>query len=237
MPRSATSAVVLTPGRGADSMGRLLVTSGPTREPLDPVRFLSNASSGRMGAAIASEALSRGLEVDIVTGPVEHQPPDGARVWRVVTASEMLERCRELHAECDLLIGAAAVCDFRPADGSLSSKRSRGDDPWTIELVPNPDILAELGRSKGDRVHAGFALETVTGEAAIERARDKLRRKRLDWIVLNPAPTIGAGGGDFHLIGPSGEAEALGQLTKAALAAALLDRMLGEKPRGSGSSR
>ena len=169
---------------------RALILSGPTREYIDPVRYLSNASSGRQGIELTNEALSRGHRVDLVQGPVSHIPPKEARVHPVVSAEEMLSRARQLHPDCDVLIGAAAVSDFRPARQQQRKwKRERTDGPLTIELVPNPDILLELGRDKGGRIHVGFALET---EDLVENARRKFREKSLDWIVVNAPSAIAA---------------------------------------------
>jgi phosphopantothenoylcysteine decarboxylase/phosphopantothenate--cysteine ligase len=203
-------------------MARILITCGPTRERLDPVRYLSNRSSGRTGLAIAAEALARGHQVDLVLGPVELPPPSGARVVPVVTCEEMLAACLSLHPRSEAVIGAAAVSDFRPAV-PLDQKRPRRGGSWSIDLVPNPDILHELSRQKGSRVHAGFALETGSAEEALERAREKLIEKDLDWIVLNSPEALGGEGASYHLLGRSGPAQALGRLSKHALARRLLD--------------
>jgi phosphopantothenoylcysteine decarboxylase/phosphopantothenate--cysteine ligase len=212
---------------GLDPMKRfrVLITSGPTREPLDPVRYLSNASSGRMGAALAAEALRRGCDVDVVSGPAEFPLPRDARVVRASTAESMLAAALELHPRCDILIGAAAVCDFRPR-APLASKRAREGGSWNIELVPNPDILAALGKRKGERIHAGFALETGAAAQAIARARAKLEAKNLDWIVLNPAESIGAESSRFRLLPRSGQDVELGVCSKEDLARELLLRLL-----------
>lgn len=208
---------------------RILITSGPTREPLDPVRYLSNASSGRMGAALASEALSRGHLVEMVSGPVEIPPPQGISLYEVTTCLEMLDVCRRLHPSCDVLIGAAAVCDYRPVEAlNLKKHREQQEDGtdkiWTVEFKANPDILATLGQDKGCRIHVGFALETIKDDKnAVQRARKKLNRKNLDWIVLNGSTTIGASTGNFSIIDKSGPEINLGELSKAALATSLFD--------------
>jgi phosphopantothenoylcysteine decarboxylase/phosphopantothenate--cysteine ligase len=209
-------------------VARVLITSGPTREPLDPIRFLSNASTGRMGAALAAAALRRGHEVDLVAGPSEAPPPAGVNRVAVTTALEMLAACERLHPACDAVIGAAAVSDYRPRR-RLEEKRPRSDGPWTLELEPNPDILEELGRRKGGRIHAGFALETLPAPAALRRAQEKLLRKNLDWIVLNSVQAIGSDSGTFILIPRQGPEIRLGALSKEALAAILIERMLPEK--------
>ncbi len=204
-------------------MARILITSGPTREPLDSVRYLSNPSSGRTGMALAEEAIRRGHEVDLVLGPVEIPTPPGARVHRVVTCAEMLAACRKLHPDCDALIGAAAVADFRP-ENPVSGKRNRGDGPWRIDLTPNPDILGELGAPKGRRVHAGFALETVESlDEAIPRARLKLEKKRLDWIVVNTPRSLGGDSGVYLVLGRTGPPLRWEELSKRELARRLLD--------------
>ena len=204
-------------------MAKILITCGSTREPIDPVRYISNASSGRMGMAIARAALERGHEVDLVLGPVEVPAPPGARVTAVTTCAEMLEACRRLHPACHAVIGAAAVGDFRPqAPGAF--KRRREDGAWSLDLVPNPDILADLGRRKGQRVHAGFALQCEEDEAtALHRAGEKLLAKNLDWIVLNGPASLGSEEGAYVLLGRTGLPEALGRLSKSALAARLLE--------------
>jgi phosphopantothenoylcysteine decarboxylase/phosphopantothenate--cysteine ligase len=194
---------------------RLLVTAGPTREFLDPVRFISNASSGRQGVAIAEEGLRRGWIVELVHGPLEVPAPAGARLHRVTSASEMLERCRMLHPACNAVVGAAAVSDFRPRE-PLAAKRRRQGSAWSLELVPTVDILAELGKVKGARVHVGFALET---ENPRENAARKLREKNLDWVIANRPEAIGAGGGEYLLLGATGEETLLGRLSKTELAA------------------
>lgn len=207
-------------------MARILITSGPTREAIDPVRFLSNASSGRMGAALARAALKAGHEVDVVTGPAEVPLPGATRVVRVVSALQMLEACHELYPSCDVLIGAAAVADYRPA-ARLESKRPRDPGPWILELVPNPDILAELGAkaASSSKTHVGFALQTGVLETALARAREKLAKKHLDWIVLNWADAIASDSGDFWLLQRGGSEESLGEISKDDLATRLLERV------------
>lgn len=205
-------------------MARFLITCGPTREFLDPVRYLTNGSSGKTGLAIASRALARGHQVDLVLGPVEAAPPAGARVARVVTCAEMLEAARRLHPSSAVVIGAAAVCDFRPLSPQ-ASKRSRRDGAFTLELAPNPDILAELARAKGARVHAGFALETGSPEEALARARKKLLEKELDWIVLNSPEAMEAEAASYLLLDREGRPRDLGRIPKGELAAILIEEI------------
>ena len=137
----------------------------------------------------------------------------------VTTTEEMLRACRRLYRRCDVLIAAAAVCDYRPRR-ALARKLKRTSGPWTLELVPTEDVAAELGRVRGHRVHAGFALET---EDLLENARKKLRDKRLDWIVANPASAVAAEGSWYLLLGADGTERRLGRLAKAELARVLLD--------------
>ncbi|NMC21211.1 MAG: phosphopantothenoylcysteine decarboxylase [Thermogutta sp.] len=163
-----------------------MITSGPTREYLDPVRYLSNASSGRMGSALAEAFLAAGHEVRIVSGPVEIAYPPGCRVRFVTTTEEMLHAAIELFADCDGVIGAAAPCDFRPAARASDKIVKTGDDLY-LRLVETPDILAALAAAKQGRWIVGFALETRDGPV---RAMQKLQRKQCDLIILNHPPAI-----------------------------------------------
>ncbi|MGQ9762809.1 MAG: phosphopantothenoylcysteine decarboxylase domain-containing protein [Thermogutta sp.] len=169
-------------------MAKVLITSGPTREYLDPVRYLSNASSGRMGQALAEVFLEHGHQVFIVSGPVEIQYPPGASVTTVTTTEEMLKACEKLFPECDGVIGAAAPCDYRPSTYS-PEKLGKSGKPLVLQLVETPDILAALGQKKQHRWIVGFALET---HAIQDRAMEKLRKKRCDLIVINQPAAIGA---------------------------------------------
>jgi len=198
---------------------RVLITAGPTREPLDPVRFLSNASSGQQGVALAEEAVSRDWNVDFVHGPLEVPLPNGVTLHPVTTAEEMLACCQRLHPQCDAVIGAAAVADYRPRQ-VLDKKQKREAEPWTLDLVPTTDILRKLGESKGTRVHAGFALET---DDLLERGRAKATRKNLDWLVGNGPEALGQRTADYLLIAADGSATDLGRLTKRDLARHLCD--------------
>jgi phosphopantothenoylcysteine decarboxylase/phosphopantothenate--cysteine ligase len=199
---------------------RLLLTAGPTREPIDPVRFLSNRSTGAMGVAIAEEALRRGHAVLLVLGPGTVPPPAGARVIPVETALEMRDAVLGRMDECDALICAAAVCDYRAARTS-ASKIERGS-LRTLDLVENPDVAAEAGARRGGRPFAIFALETGEG---VERAKRKLAKKNADLCVLNSPEAIGAGEAEFRLVLRSGEVRPLGRIGKPALARALLDAL------------
>jgi phosphopantothenoylcysteine decarboxylase/phosphopantothenate--cysteine ligase len=167
---------------------RILITAGPTREFLDSVRFLSNASTGRMGYALARAGARRGHDVVLVSGPVELPPPAGVRVVRVTSAGEMLAAARRAFARADVAIFAAAVCDYRPARRA-ATKRPKRRATWRPALEPTPDIAATLGRRKGRRITIGFALED---HAARAHAAAKLRRKYCDAIVLNHPQAIGS---------------------------------------------
>ncbi|MBQ3811430.1 MAG: hypothetical protein II839_11485 [Kiritimatiellae bacterium] len=168
---------------------KILVSAGPTREPIDAVRFLSNRSTGRMGIAVARAAAEAGHEVALVLGPVAIEPPDGVRVVRVETALEMLAALRAELPAADALVMAAAVADFRPA-APAARKLHKGEMPAAIQLVRNPDILAGLRPLKGNRIFCGFAAET---DDVLASAARKLARKGLDLIVANDVTAPGAG--------------------------------------------
>ncbi|MBI5706916.1 MAG: bifunctional phosphopantothenoylcysteine decarboxylase/phosphopantothenate--cysteine ligase CoaBC [Armatimonadetes bacterium] len=180
--RIADEALVLI-GRGQKLKGkRVLITSGPTQELMDDVRYLTNRSSGRMGAALARAALLMGAEVTVVSGPVAVSLPRQASVRRVTSAREMLEASSALAAESDWIVGAAAVADYRPIE-KIEGKRRRSDEPWSLKLVPNPDVLAELARaSQGKARVIGFAAEP---DDSLDQAREKLVRKGLAAIAVN----------------------------------------------------
>lgn len=171
---------------------KVLVTAGPTIEPIDPVRFISNHSSGRMGYAIAAEAAKRGGDVILVSGPVSLPPPAGVRVERVSTALEMLQRCQAEFASSDIVVMAAAVADYRPENRADRKLKKDGNNP-SLHLIENPDILKTLTVNRTDRQFImGFALET---DHELANATDKLQRKGLDAIVLNSLNDKGAGFG------------------------------------------
>ena len=205
---------------------RVLVTAGPTHEAIDPVRFLTNGSTGTMGYALAAAAARRGADVTLVSGPTALPTPDG--VLRVdVTSADEMHAAVQRHADADLVVMAAAVADYTPAEPS-DRKVKKGDGDLTLRLRRTPDILAALGERKRDgQTLVGFALETHDG---IEHARGKLDRKNLDWIVLNHANEAGAGFGlgtnRVTILGRDGSAEELAQMPKAAVAEAILDRVV-----------
>ena len=167
-------------------MARILLSSGPTREYLDPVRYISNGSSGQMGAALAESAIAMGHEVVIVSGPVEVSYPESAKVVPVVSTREMLSACQEHFAECEGFIATAAPCDYGPAVFS-ERKLKKTDSPLALQLVQTPDIAAALGREKTHRWLVCFALET---HEAHTHAAEKLARKNADLIVLNGPEAI-----------------------------------------------
>jgi phosphopantothenoylcysteine decarboxylase/phosphopantothenate--cysteine ligase len=169
---------------------RCLITAGPTREFLDPVRFLSNGSSGKMGYALAEAAVKRGWSVDLVSGPVSLQTPTGTKLTRVTTAQEMYEACVPLFATCDVFIAVAAVCDYRPRFRSVE-KTKKVPGNVTLELEPTVDILKTLSAKKTlQQTVVGFAAETRDVEIYAQR---KLTEKKLDWIVANDVSKAGIG--------------------------------------------
>jgi phosphopantothenoylcysteine decarboxylase / phosphopantothenate---cysteine ligase len=201
---------------------RVAITAGPTREPLDPVRFLGNASTGAMGIALAREAALRGADVTLLLGPTMLEPPAGVRVVPVVTARELHAAALEHAVGADLTIAAAAVSDWRPEHRS-DEKLKKNDDDLVVRMVRNPDVLAALAQRKGATFLVGFAAETNDHES---NAREKLRRKHLDAIAVNDVRgERGFGTGENTLVllwGDAGRRE-LGTAAKATLAARLLD--------------
>jgi len=182
-------------------MARILITSGPTRQYLDPVRYISNASSGQMGSCLAHAAIDLGHEVVIVSGPVQVDYPAAAKIVRVVSTEEMLHAARIEFASCDGLIGAAAPCDYRPVDVADHKIRKTGE-ALTLKLVETPDIVATLGRSKrASQWTVGFALES---EDARFRALTKLERKSCDLVVLNGVTAIDSQENQVEIIEPGG---------------------------------
>ena len=170
----------------------MVITAGPTHEPIDPVRFLGNRSTGTMGFALAAAALSIGAEVTLISGPVSLPPPHPAinRI-DVETALEMKKACETLFSSADLFIMCAAVADYRPAE-YLPGKIKKSDLPLTLHLTPNPDILAGLGQIKTHQILIGFALET---DNELQNAQKKLLAKNADSIILNSLSDDGAGFG------------------------------------------
>lgn len=177
--------------QGPLSGRRFLVTAGPTREAIDPVRYISNHSTGKMGYALAAELCSRGAEVTLVSGPTQLETPRGVKRIDVETAEEMYQAAVEAFERCDGAVMCAAVADYRPAQVA-DQKIKKGEVDWQLSLEPTRDIARELGGRKGDRLLVGFALET---EQEREHALAKLQKKNLDFIVLNSLADPGAGFG------------------------------------------
>lgn len=179
---------------------RVLITAGPTREYLDDVRYLSNASSGRMGYALAQAALERGWQVLLVSGPVELAPPEGCEFVSVETTAQMRDVCVREFRRCDGVIAAAAVCDYKPRQ-RVAGKIAKTGGPIVLEMIETDDVLAELGASKDGRWVLGFALEARNPR---ENALQKLRRKNCDWILLNAPTAIGAEQNTVELLASDG---------------------------------
>jgi len=211
-------------GRGGDLAGRrILVTAGGTREPIDPVRFLGNRSSGKMGFAIAEAARDRGAAVTLVVAATSIEPPAGVRLHRAETADEMLVAVREEAPSADALIMAAAVADVRPSHRSTSKIR-KTEMPETLALEPTPDVLAS---TEDGPIRVGFAAET---DNLVESAQRKLVEKRLDLIVANDLTLPGAGVGsddnEVILLDPRGETATISLRSKRDVAEAILDRVV-----------
>lgn len=181
-------------------MTKIVITSGPTRQHLDPVRYLTNASSGRMGACLAEAALELGHQVVVVSGPVEVEYPAACQVVEVVSTEEMMEATRREFASADGLIGAAAPCDYRPRRVE-GQKIAKTGEPLRLELVETDDIVATLGAEKGSRWVVGFALETQDHRL---RALAKLERKHCDLMVSNGVEAMNSLDNRVELIDPLG---------------------------------
>jgi phosphopantothenoylcysteine decarboxylase/phosphopantothenate--cysteine ligase len=182
-------------------MARILITSGPTRQFIDPVRYLTNASSGRMGRALAEAALAIGHEVVIVSGPVEVEYPTAAKLVSVVSTEDMLAASAREFEACDGLIGAAAPCDYRPVRVE-SHKIAKTGLPIDLHLIETDDVVATLGGKKGLRWVVGFALETEDHRL---RALAKLERKFCDLMISNGPHAISASDNNVEVITPAGE--------------------------------
>ena len=204
----------------------ILVTAGPTREAWDPVRFLTNRSSGKMGYAVAEAAVRRGARVILVSGPTDLKVPEAVEWVPVATTEEMRSAVRDHAREANIVIMAAAVADYRPT-AAHAGKLKRSDSRFTLELEPTPDILAELGSEQSSRILVGFAAET--GNIA-ENARAKLMRKGADMIVANDVTQEGAGfDADTNIVTlflRDGRDIALPKMSKFDVANRLLDQAL-----------
>ncbi len=206
---------------------RLLITAGPTIEYLDPVRIITNRSTGKMGYALAKTAWTRGADVTLVTGPTHLDPPPGVKVLRVQTAEQMREAVLNDYHDQDIVIKAAAVSDYRPVTKAREKEKKKGS-PVAVEMAPTPDILAELGRNKGDAILVGFAAETTNHMA---NALDKIKRKNLDLIVLNDVSQedrgFAADSNEVRMIDREGNEEAVPLMSKEDVADRILDRIKG----------
>jgi phosphopantothenoylcysteine decarboxylase/phosphopantothenate--cysteine ligase len=204
----------------------ILITAGPTQEPIDPVRFISNRSTGKMGYALAEAALDRGARVILVSGPVSIDPPRGAEVVRVQTARDMRDAVFAHLGPATTVIMCAAVADFRPADPAKQKIKKSGR-PVSLALEPVEDILAELGSRRGDRLLVGFAAET---EDVIEYASRKLEEKNCDMIVANRVGVAGAGfesdTNEVSLVLRGGEVVEIPQAPKREIADQILGQMI-----------
>jgi phosphopantothenoylcysteine decarboxylase/phosphopantothenate--cysteine ligase len=201
---------------------RCLITAGPTREFIDPVRFLSNPSTGKMGFALAEAAVEAGWTVDLVAGPVALEEPDGVILYPVVTAEEMYHQVDALFDACDILIMTAAVSDFRPVERH-TKKEKKDAASMTIEFERTVDILKTLTQRKAHQTVVGFAAETNN---VVTYAKKKLEEKNLDWIVANKVGSAGAGfasdTNEVILIAADGSSLKIGPATKAAIAEELI---------------
>ncbi len=229
-------AVLAEARRAKDLVGvNVLVTAGPTHEPIDPVRFIGNASSGKTGYAIAEEAARRGATVTLVSGPTVLPDPFGVRTVRVKTAAEMRDAVMAVRDAADVVIATAAVSDWRPT-AVAEDKLKKGSAPDTIALERTPDILAELGRDTGDRMLVGFAAET---RDVLEYAQSKLREKNLDLVVANDVSAEGLGFGtddnQVTLVWPD-RTEPLPTQSKRSIARALWDAA-SERARAAATRR
>jgi phosphopantothenoylcysteine decarboxylase/phosphopantothenate--cysteine ligase len=204
----------------------ILITAGPTREAIDPVRYISNYSSGKMGYAIAKAAQQRGARVILISGPVAIPAPLGVELINVVTAEEMRQAVLARLGEATVVIKAAAVADYRPAEVAATKIKKESRASMTLPLIKNADILAEIGANKGGRLVVGFAAETTD---LLENARKKLLSKNLDMIVANDVSEVGAGfdveTNRVRFLLPDGEVETLPLLDKSEVAQRLLDRI------------
>lgn len=204
---------------------RILITAGPTIEPIDPVRFVSNRSTGYMGYELARLAVKRKHKATLISGPTAIKPPAGARFLSVETARQLQGEVRRRIKKADALLMSSAVSDFRPAVFSKKKKKSKKN--LTLKLAKNPDILGSIRqKERKGRIFAGFCVET---ENLLENAEKKLRTKKLDFIVANrisPKSTpFGRGRKTVYLLSKHGSRKKLGKMTKAQIARAILDTL------------
>jgi phosphopantothenoylcysteine decarboxylase/phosphopantothenate--cysteine ligase len=228
----AAAEAALNPAR--DLAGEtVLITAGPTEESLDPVRFLSNRSSGRMGYALAAEARARGARVVLISGPVAIEPPAGCELIPVTTAEEMHKAVLERFTEATVIVMAAAVADYRPARVETRKIKKQPGKQISIELEPTADILKAVGERKADRLLVGFAAET---EDLVANAKSKLQAKNCDLIVANPVGREAGGAGidseenQGWIVAATGETIELPRSSKREMARRILDHALAIRP-------
>ena len=201
---------------------RCLITAGPTREFIDPVRYISNPSTGKMGFSIAEAAIEAGWNVDLVAGPVALEEPNGAILYPVMTAEEMFHQVNALFDACDVLIMTAAVCDFRPIMHH-THKEKKDDASMNIKFERTADILKIMSERKAQQTVVGFSAET---RDVVSYAKEKLASKKLDYIVANEVGKVGLGfaadTNEVLLIAADGSSVKLGPSTKSAIAEELI---------------
>lgn len=224
--------------REGDMRGlKVLVTAAGTREPIDPVRFVGNRSSGKMGYAVAQMAAERGADVLLVSGPSALAVPPNVRCIKVETTREMLDACLEAYEGVDIVIKAAAVADYRPHDVACQKIKKKTDDALTIVMDKNPDILKTLGAAKTHQVLIGFAAET---QNLLDNAREKVAKKNLDMIVANDVTAAGAGfNTDTNIVKflyADGRLRSLEQMPKTEVAQQILDEALRIRAERSGKN-
>jgi len=229
-PEAIVAAALRAARRGSSLTGRkIVVAAGPTREPIDPVRYVSNGSSGKMGYAIAAAAAQRGAEVVIVSGPVDVAAPFHTRVVAVMTSRQMRDAVLAEREGAHAIFMVAAVSDYVPAASPAKLKKAGG--PLTLVMEEGPDILAELGRTKRSEILVGFAAET---NDLIANAAEKLAAKRADFIVANEIGKAGLGiGSDRNavtILGKDGSSVVVAEASKTQIADAILDRVFGAEP-------
>ncbi|MDP9728428.1 bifunctional phosphopantothenoylcysteine decarboxylase/phosphopantothenate--cysteine ligase CoaBC [Alicyclobacillus tolerans] len=225
-PEDIVSVIRAVLSREKDLQGcRILVTAGPTVEAIDPVRVITNPSSGKMGYALARAAVERGAEVTLVSGPVSLPPVEGTELIRIESTNDLLEAVSHRFSDTDVLIAAAAPSDFRPAE-RLSNKWKKQNGIPEIKFIPNPDVLATMGQQKTNQILIGFAAET---EGNPEEARRKLEQKRLDMLVHNNILLPGVGfqsdTNEVTLYHAHGQVETLPKASKNEIAQIILDRV------------
>ncbi len=217
-----------TPKKDLEGL-RFLVTAGPTREVIDPVRFLSNHSTGKMGYEIAKAIVKRGGQVSLISGPSSLKIPEGVEFIPVETAEEMFEAVKKTYPKCDVLIKSAAVSDYRPKlQNPQKMKKENKEEEFQLTLVRNPDILLEMGKIKeAGKIHVGFAAET---ENVIEHGKEKIQKKNLDFIVANDVTEEGAGFAHdtniVYFIDKDGKYTKTEKVEKSAIAHEIIDKVL-----------